>query len=100
MTHFVVLAWDAPDSADARAAARDAHFAHIGNVVDRIAVAGPLKDDSGVAIGSLFVLSVASAAEAEAILRADPYFRAGVWATWAIHPFVAAAGEWVGGTIW
>jgi uncharacterized protein len=100
MSHFVVLAWDAPDSAAARAATRDAHFAHISTVVDRIAVAGPLKDDAGATIGSLFVLSVESAAAAEALLRADPYFTAGIWAKWSILPFVAAAGTWVGGTTW
>ena len=100
MTLYAVMAWDAPGSAEPRAAHRDAHFAHIGNIVDKIAVAGPLKDANGVNIGSLVVLKVASHDEAEAVLQSDPYFAAGVWARWEIHPFVAAAGDWVGGTIW
>lgn len=100
MSRFVVLAWDVPDSAPLRDAARDDHFAHIANVVDRIAVAGPLKGEDDKHIGSLFILNVADAAEAEALVRADPYCAAGVWARWTIHPFLAAAGEWVGGTIW
>jgi uncharacterized protein len=100
MTRFAVIAWDVADSATLREAARDAHFAHIERVIDKIAVAGPLKDDAGANIGSLFVLDVANAAEAEALIRSDPYFAAGVWDRWAVHPFLAAAGEWVGGKTW
>ena len=100
MTLYAVMAWDAPGSAAPRADARDAHFAHIGVIVDKIAVAGPLKDEHGTNIGSLVVLKVNTRAEAEAVLRSDPYFAAGVWERWDIHPFVAAAGDWVGGTIW
>ena len=100
MTHFVIIAWDAPGSAAPRAAARDDHFAHIAQHIKNIAVAGPLKDPDGSNIGSLFVLNVDSAADAEALLQADPYFVTGVWDRWTIHPFLAAAGEWIGGTIW
>jgi uncharacterized protein len=100
VSHFAVMAWDVADSAPIRAAARDHHFSHIELVIDKVAVAGPLKDADGAIIGSLVVLDVADAAEAEAVLRSDPYFVAGVWDRWTIHPFVAAAGEWVGGKIW
>lgn len=100
MGQFVVLAWDVADSAPIRDAARDAHFAHIGRMMEKIAVAGPLKDADGANIGSLFVLNAGDAAEAEAVLLSDPYFAAGVWDRWTVHPFLAAAGEWVGGTIW
>ena len=100
MSHFAVIAWDAPGSAKSRAALRDAHFAHIDTTIDKIAVAGPLKGEDGANIGSLVVLNVATHAEAEAILKSDPYFGAGVWERFTIHPFVAAAGDWVGGSIW
>ena len=100
MSHYAVIAWDAPGSAGPRAAARDAHFAHIGTIIDKVAVAGPLKDAGGTNIGSLVVLNVDSHAEAEAILKSDPYFAAGVWERWTIHPFLAAAGDWVGGSVW
>ena len=100
MSHFAVIAWDVPDSAALRAAHRDDHFAHIATIIDRVAVAGPLKDDAGAIIGSLVVLNAQSVEEAEGVLRSDPYFKAGVWARWHIHPFVAAAGEWIGGAIW
>jgi uncharacterized protein len=100
MSHFVIVAWDGPNSLEKRAANRDAHFAHIETVMEKIAVAGPLKDDAGVNIGSLFILKVASHAEAEALLRADPYFAAGIWDRWTINPFLPAAGEWTGGARW
>jgi uncharacterized protein len=100
MSNFAIIAWDVPDSAPIRAAARDAHFARIEQIVDKVAVAGPLRDADGSIIGSLIVLDVANAAEAEALFRADPYFAAGVWDRWTINPFLAAAGTWVGGTSW
>ena len=100
MSHFAVMAWDVPDSAAIRNAVRADHFAHIERIIDKVAVAGPLKDADGNIIGSLVVLNVADAAEAEAVLKSDPYFKAGVWGRWTIHPFLAAAGEWVGGKIW
>lgn len=100
MTHFAIISHDAPGSAGPRAAARDAHFAHFETIIDKIAIAGPLKDADGTNIGSLVVVKCDSAAEAEAILKSDPYFAAGVWERWDIYPFLAAAGEWVGGKTW
>jgi uncharacterized protein len=96
----VIVAWDAPDSAPLRAAARDDHFAHIERIIDKVAVAGPLKDADGAFVGSMILLDVADAAEAESVLRSDPYFAAGVWDRWTIHAYLAAAGDWVGGKIW
>jgi uncharacterized protein len=100
LTHFAVMAWDVADSAPIRAAAREAHFAHIERIIDKVAVAGPLKDADGAIIGSLVVLEVADAGAADEVLRSDPYFAAGVWDHWTIHPFLAAAGGWIGGKTW
>lgn len=100
MKHFAILCWDAPDSARLRAAHRDAHFARVEAIMDRIAVAGPLKDASGAFIGSLVIVKAEDEAGARAILEGDPYFIGGVWARWEISAFVPAAGEWIGGKIW
>ena len=100
MKRVVVLAWDSPGSAEPRERLLDEHFAHIASIVERISVAGPLKDTGGANIGSLFVLDVSDADEAERLFKSDPYFAAGVWERWQVLPFLAAAGEWVGGTIW
>jgi uncharacterized protein len=98
--HFAIIAWDIPNSAELRAARSAAHFAHIETIMDRIAIAGPLKDNDGRNIGSMLVFKAASAAEAEALFRSDPYFIAGIWDRWTINAFLPAAGEWVGGKIW
>lgn len=100
MPHFAVIARDGPDGAAKRAEHRDAHFAHIEAISDKIAVAGPLKDEAGGFVGSLVILDVADAREARTVLEADPYFKAGVWAETEIHPFLAAAGSWIGGKTW
>lgn len=100
MSHFVIYVWDVPNSAEARAKTQAAHFAHVESILHQIAIAGPVKDDGGQNIGSMFVLKVATSDGAEAILHADPYFKAGVWERWEIHPFLPAAGEWIGGKIW
>jgi uncharacterized protein len=98
--HFAIFTWDAPNSAEPRAAAQQAHMRHIDAVFEKIAIAGPIRDADGRSIGSLFVLKASTAEEAETILRADPYFKAGVWERWEVHPFLPAAGEWIGGKIW
>lgn len=99
-SHFTIFAWDTPGSAEHRSTQQAAHFAHVETILDKIALAGPLRDADGQSIGSLFVLKVATAEEAEMLFRADPYFKAGVWERWEIHPFLPAAGEWIGGKIW
>lgn len=98
--YFMIAAWDAPGSPERRAGALADHFAHIEAQMESIAVAGPLKDAGGASIGSLLIFKARTAAEAEALLLADPYSKAGVWERYEIHPFIPAAGEWIGGKTW
>jgi uncharacterized protein len=97
---YAIMAWDGPDSATKRNETRAQHFAHIETIMDRILIAGPLKDGDGAMIGSLVVVTAKDASEAEAILKSDPYYAAGVWQRWDIQSFVPAAGAWVGGKTW
>lgn len=97
---YAVISRDTADAERRRAEARDAHFAHIETILDKVAVAGPLKDAAGRFTGSLVVLRADSEAEARAILESDPYYRAGVWEDIRIEAFTAAAGDWIGGKIW
>ena len=97
---FAIIAWDVPDSAGLRAEHRTAHFARIETIADRLRLAGPLRDDSGNNIGSLVIIAADSRADALAVFEADPYFAAGVWERWEIHPFLPAAGDWIGGAVW
>jgi uncharacterized protein len=98
--HFAILAWDGPSAPTLRAEHRAAHFVHVEAIMDKVAIAGPLYDDDGGFAGSLVVVKAQDRAEADAILRSDPYFAAGVWDRWDIYPYLAAAGEWVGGKTW
>lgn len=100
MPLYAIIARDAPGSAAARQSARDDHFAHIETIIDRIAIAGPLKDEAGAFTGSLVIVEAESEADARALYERDPYHRAGVWAEAQIAPFTAAAGTWIGGKIW
>ena len=89
------------DTGNLRRSERDAHFAYIETILDRLLVAGPLPEaDSGSHTASLFVYAVDSEAEARALLEADPYFKAGIYGECELKPFVPAAGSWIGGTIW
>jgi uncharacterized protein YciI len=88
---FLVLAYDGTDD-DAkarRAAARPAHFAGIGPMVERgeLRAAGALLDDTGDMIGSVVFAEFPSRADLDAWLAREPYVREGVWQQIEIKPF-------------
>lgn len=102
---YIALCEDDPavDAAGLRRQQRAAHFAYIETILDRLLVAGPLRaDGSGPEshVASLFIYATEDQAEARALLEADPYFRAGIYGQVRLQPFTAAAGSWLGGTIW
>lgn len=97
---YVISLRDAPGSAEPRRALLPAHLEYVERAIDRILVAGPLRDAGGSIVGSLYVLDVPDEAAARAFLAADPYHAGGVWADAAIASFAAAAGAWVGGLAW
>lgn len=76
------------------------HLAHVETSLDRLAIAGPLRDEDGNFTGSLLVVKADSAAEARALLESDPYYQADIWSDIEIRAFNAAAGDWVGGKAW
>jgi uncharacterized protein YciI len=98
--HFAIITHDAPDAAPIRTARLKEHLAHVEAHLDRLAVAGPLRDEAGAFTGSLLIVKAASEAEARAILADDPYFKAGVWSRVEVSAFGAVAGDWVGGKTW
>ncbi len=75
------------------------HLAHIEAHIEEYAVAGPLKQGDAT-IGSLLVIKANDEAAARARFEADPYFTAGVWQSINTAPFMAVAGDWVGGVTW
>lgn len=97
---IAVWAEDAAGAAASRASALVAHLAHVESVMPQICVAGPLLDAAGQVVGSMLVFDVADEAAARALMAADPYFQAGVWARISYRPYKAVAGQWVGGKTW
>ncbi|MCR9181171.1 MAG: YciI family protein [Erythrobacteraceae bacterium] len=97
---YTIIAKDKPGAGAIRTAMLREHLAHVEAQIDRLAVAGPLKDEEGNFTGSLLVVKAASEADARAMLEQDPYFQAGVWSHVEIHAFSAVAGDWVGGKTW
>jgi hypothetical protein len=97
---YAVITEDAPGAAALRTEHLQAHLAHMQAVIGHFALAGPLKDESGVPTGSLLIVKATTAEVARALVEQDPYFAAGVWARLRVEAFTAAAGDWIGGTTW
>lgn len=95
MMYYAMIGEDAPDSLEARMAARPEHLARLTALRDagRLLIAGPCpaidSPDPGPAgfSGSLVVAEFASLAEAEAWLAEDPYVLEGVFARTSVKPF-------------
>ncbi|TDU30768.1 hypothetical protein DFR24_0122 [Panacagrimonas perspica] len=92
---YVIFGTDAPDSAPKRAANRPAHLERVKALHDqgRIAMVGPFpKVDApsmeAGACGSLIVAEFGSLEEARAWIDADPFSKAGVYATVEVRPFI------------
>ena len=98
---WLVLCRDIPDSGALRRRHLKRHLAYIESVMDRVAVAGPLAETAdGDFAGSCFVYLTDDRADAESLLRNDPYFEAGLYREVEFHAFRAVAGAWVGGAAW
>ncbi|WP_299323030.1 YciI family protein [Parasphingopyxis sp.] len=89
-----------PESQRLRKELAQAHFAHIETIMDKIRVAGPVRDAEGNTIGSMLIFDAESEAEARDLLDRDPYASADIWESVEIRPFLPAAGAWIGGKIW
>ncbi|WP_447977712.1 YciI family protein [Candidatus Nitrospira bockiana] len=83
--HFVILGFDGPDGAAKRTVHRPAHLAKLEalQAQRRLLLAGPLTDGAG----SLMVIAAESFAEAEALVKEDPYTIHGIFERVEIHPF-------------
>ena len=85
---FMVQCFDKPDSLALRQATRPAHLEHLKGKLDHVIAAGPLlAEDGETPIGSGYVLDFADKAAVEAFFAADPYVKAGLYASVTIHPY-------------
>ncbi len=99
MTLYAFYCRDGENGAALREKFLAAHLAHIETAIDKIAVAGPLKQNDET-VGSLLVVKAENETQARETLEADPYFSAGVWQSIKVDQFLGVAGDWVGGAAW
>lgn len=84
---FVLYCLDDPSKPGLRPATRDEHLAYVADTGGAIKVAGPMTDDEGTSIGSMFIYECADRAAAAAFATGDPYAQAGLFSQVDIHPF-------------
>lgn len=86
---FTFILIDKPDSAHLRQSMRPAHKAYLANMAERIAFAGPLTHDDGqTMLGSLLVMDFPERNAAHAWLADEPFCKAGLYGSTAVHAFV------------
>lgn len=76
-----LFAHDKPDAATLRAENRPAHLDYLKDTAACVNQAGPLLNDAGGMIGSLIILDVADMDVAQHWADADPYAKAGLFAS-------------------
>jgi uncharacterized protein YciI len=87
---FIFHLLDKPAAGELRQRMRPEHKAYLGAMAERIAFAGPLTADDGVAmVGSLLAIDFDSREAAQAWLAAEPFTRAGLYASTSIYPFIS-----------
>ena len=92
---------DAPGAAELRKTHIAAHLAYIETIIDKICVAGPLKEDAGGNVtGSCLIFHTDDQAAARELFFNDPYYKAGIFDSVEVSHMAAAAGTWVGGKTW
>jgi uncharacterized protein YciI len=87
--HFVFYCKDKPGHEQVRTANRLAHLDYLETHRDRLLCAGPLlgEGEGSRMIGSLLILDLADRKAAEEFAANDPYTKAGLFESVAIHPW-------------
>ena len=100
MPHLVYCK-DRPDAGDLRQQTLSDHLAYIETVMDKVAVAGPMRTAAGTSIvGSCFIYHTEDRSEATRLLENDPYHKCGLYGQVEMLSFTVAAGTWIGGKTW
>jgi uncharacterized protein YciI len=78
---FTVINTDRAGQLDLRMATRTDHLAFLDSEMARIINGGAMLDTDGKPCGSVLIIEAADLAEAEAFAAADPYAKAGLFAS-------------------
>ncbi len=86
---YALICTDKPGSIAVRKSNRPDHVAYLQGLGDALKFAGPFTAEDGeTPNGSLVVIDAASRQAAETIAAADPYARAGLFASVEIRPWL------------
>ena len=85
MPLFVLTCLDKPGALATRLAAREDHLAWVKD--QPLKLGGPFLDAAGEMAGSLMIVEAEDLAAAQAFNAADPYTKAGLWASVDVRPF-------------
>ncbi|MCO5733575.1 YciI-like protein [Rhizobium sp. SSA_523] len=89
MALFAFVCTDKPDHLQVRMDTRPAHLDHLNALNDQgiLKMAGPFLDADGKPNGSLVIVEADTIDAARAIADADPYSKAGLFASVDVKPF-------------
>ncbi len=78
---YIIETFDKPNSLDVRKAHRPAHLQFLeDNKALLIACGAKLHDDGGDLGGGIYIVNLESREEARALIEADPFYQAGLFA--------------------
>src|SRR4051794_19302238 len=87
--NFTVYCLDHPNMVERRLENYDAHKAHLQTAPVKTLISGPLtKADGQTMIGSFFLYEADDIEEIQKFAEADPFNKAGIWATVDIRFFI------------
>lgn len=88
--HYIVYCQDKPGHLDKRLETLDSHKAYLSGHPIKVLISGPLVDESDHSImtGSFFMVEADSLQEVEMFNRNDPLYKADIWKSIDIQPFV------------
>lgn len=91
--HYVATCLDRPDGLALRQSTRAIHLAYLAGLGAKLKTAGALLDAQGQSpIGSMLIFDCADLAQAHALLAADPFSIAGLFASVDIKAWRHGAG--------
>lgn len=88
---YVIVCIDRPGAGSVRLETRSAHLKFVRGAT-RVRLGGPFLDQSGEMIGSMLIVEAESMSDAEAFAEADPYKKAGLFASVDIRPWKQTVG--------
>ena len=84
---FALICTDKPNHLQVRLDTRSDHLAYLNGLGGDLKFAGPFLDAAGKPNGSLVVINAADQSAAEKMAEADPYAKAGLFASVDIRPW-------------